>query len=127
MRAGGSIRGVVAACVACVALLGAASSRAALRTVPAYSGTVTAPMYVTAPPGDSRRLFIVTRPGVIYVAVDGVLQSAPYLDISSRVWQSGEAGMASMAFDPGFFDPGSPGHGLFYVYFVQKPSGGQVN
>jgi glucose/arabinose dehydrogenase len=128
MRAGRAIRGGIVTLAACLALLGVAgSAQGALTTQAAFSGSVTQPMYVTAPPGDSHRLFIVTRPGVIYVAVDGVLQSTPYLDIKSRVWQSGEAGMASMAFDPGFSDPLSPGYGHFYVYFVQVPSGSQTN
>src|SRR4051794_27280787 len=95
--------------------------------VPAFSGSVSQPMYVTSPPGDSHRLLIVTRPGVIRVAVDGVLQTAPFLDIHTRVWTSGEAGMASMAFDPGYSNPASPGYGLFYVYFVRPPTGGETN
>jgi len=84
-------------------------------------------MYVTAPAGDSHRLFIVTRPGVIRVAVDGVLQSTPFLDIHARVWTPGEAGMTSMAFDPGYENPASPGYGLFYVYFVALPTAGETN
>src|SRR5918911_4058048 len=112
------IKGLVGTIAVVAALVGAGAAHAALTTVPAFSGSVSAPMYVTAPPGDSHRLFIVTRPGVIRVAVDGVLQSTPFLDIHTRVWQSGEAGMASMAFDPGYSNPASPGYGLFYVYFV---------
>src|SRR4051794_21766990 len=77
-------------------------------------------MYVTSPPGDSHRLFIVTRPGVIRVAFDGVLQATPFLDISSDVYTSGEGGLASMAFDPGYSDSSSPGFGLFYIYYVSN-------
>jgi glucose/arabinose dehydrogenase len=118
---------LITAALAAVFVLGVPAANAGVTTVPAFTGTVTAPMYVTSPPGDSHRLFIVTRPGVIDVAVDGVLQPTPFLDIHQRVWQSGEAGMASMAFDPGFSDAASPGYGRFYVYFVQTPAMGQTN
>jgi glucose/arabinose dehydrogenase len=115
--------------VTTVTFVVAAPANATLSLTPAWSsgGSVSLPMYVTSPPGDPHRLFIVTRPGVIRVAVDGVLQSTPFLDIHTRVWQSGEAGMASMAFDPGYSNPASPGYGLFYVYFVRPPTGGESN
>jgi glucose/arabinose dehydrogenase len=118
----------VTALVIVMALASAAPAQATLSLTPAFSGgSVSQPMFVTAPPGDSHRLFIVTRPGVIRVAVDGVLQSTPFLDISSNVWTTGEAGMLSMAFDPGYLNPAGPGYGLFYVYYVAKPAGGEAN
>src|SRR5204862_6342270 len=100
-----------------VAVLGTApAAHATLSLTPAFGGgSVSQPMYVTSRPGDTHRLFIVTRPGVIRLAVDGVLQSTPFLDIHTRVWTTGEAGMASMAFDPGYSNPASPGYGLVYV------------
>src|SRR5204863_9476604 len=107
--------------IASAALLAAAPAHAGVGLAPPLS--VSQPMYVTSPPGDTHRLFIVTRPGVIRVAVDGVLQPTPFLDISSRVATAGEGGLASLAFDPGYSDPSSAGYQLFYVYFVQKPSG----
>lgn len=125
MRPGTALRGALIALA--VTLAPASSAHASLSLTPAFSGSVSQPMYVTAPPGDTHRLFIVTRPGVIRVAVDGVLQPTPFLDIHTRVWTSGEAGMASMAFDPGYSDPASPGYGLVYVYFVRPPTGGETN
>jgi glucose/arabinose dehydrogenase len=116
------------AVVAVTLFAAAPSADAALSLAPAFTGgSVSQPMYVTSPPGDSHRLFIVSRTGVIRVAVDGVLQPTPFLDIHTRVWTSGEAGMASMAFDPGYSDPASPGYGLVYVYFVRPPTGGESN
>jgi glucose/arabinose dehydrogenase len=70
-----------------------------LRQVP---GTFAQPLYVTAPPGDASRLFVVEKGGVIRVLKDGALLPAPFLDISSRVSSSGEQGLLSMAFDPRF-------------------------
>jgi glucose/arabinose dehydrogenase len=111
--------------VACAGLAAAPAAHAGLTLTPAFTGgAVSAPMYVTSPPGDSHRLFIVTRPGVIRVAVDGVLQSTPFLTIPN-VWQSGEAGLISMAFDPDYENQASAQYGLFYVYYVVPPTGSQ--
>jgi glucose/arabinose dehydrogenase len=118
---------IVATLTTAAVLAVASPAHGSLTLTPAFTGSVSQPMYVTAPPGDSHRLFIVTRPGVIRVAVDGVLQSTPFLDIHARVWTPGEAGMTSMAFDPGYENPASPGYGLFYVYFVALPTAGETN
>ena len=119
---------LIPALVAAVALIAAAPASAEIKLVPAFSGAVSQPMYVTSPPGDTHRLFIVTRPGIIYLAVDGVLQTTPFLDRQNTVWStSGEAAMGSMAFDPGFSNPLSPGYGRFYVYYVARPTGSEVN
>src|SRR5437879_5506441 len=56
-------------------------------------------MDLQAPPGDSR-LFIAERPGRIRVVQGGALQTTPFLDISTRVYTQGEAGLLSFAFDP---------------------------
>src|SRR5205823_1511797 len=74
---------------------------------------VSQPTYVTAAPGDSTRLFVVERPGVIRVAVNGVMQDTDFLDIHTRVSQAGEGGLLSMAFDPNY-----QSNGLFYVYYA---------
>jgi glucose/arabinose dehydrogenase len=117
---------LLSALVVVVALIAAAPAQATFSLTPAFTGSVSQPMYVTSPPGDSHRLFIVTRPGVIRVAVDGVLQTTPFLDIQSRVYTGGEAGLLSMAFDPSYANPASPGYGLFYVYFAAKQVTGET-
>ncbi|HEX4718895.1 MAG TPA: PQQ-dependent sugar dehydrogenase [Thermoleophilaceae bacterium] len=127
MRAGTRLRRLALAFATAATLIAAAPAQATFHLAPAFTGSVSQPMYVTSPPGDSHRLFIVTRPGLIRVAVDGVLQSTPFLDIHTRVWTTGEAGLISMAFDPGYENPASPGYGLFYVYFVQVPGAGESN
>lgn len=122
MRSGGSIKGWIGALAAGVALFVAASAQAGLTLTPAYTASLTAPVnspiYVTAPPGDTSRLFVVERGGRIRVAVDGVMRDTPFLDISSRVQTTGEGGLLSMAFPS---DYGTSGK--FYVYFVQKSDG----
>jgi glucose/arabinose dehydrogenase len=100
----------------------AAPARAALVFEPAYTDSsaspVNAPVYVTAAPGDSSRLFVVERGGRIRIAVNGVIQDTPFLDIHTRVSTSGEAGMLSAAFPA---DYGATGK--FYVYFIQASDG----
>ena len=120
MRGGAAIRALVLAMT--FALLAASPASAGMSLVPAYTDSVAdpvdTPIYVTAPPGDSSRLFVVERGGRIRVAVNGVIQDTPFLDISSRVQTAGEGGLLSMAFAPDYATSGK-----FYVYFVQLSDG----
>ncbi len=70
------------------------------------------PVYVTAPPGDSR-LFAVEQAGRIRIIQNGQLVATPFLDISSRVSSGGERGLLSLAFHPQY-----QSNGFFYVYFT---------
>jgi glucose/arabinose dehydrogenase len=73
------------------------------------------PVYVTAPPGDSDRLFVVERPGTIRIVKNGRVNSTPFLDIRSRVSCCGERGLLSMAFAPDYAQSRR-----FYVYFTEN-------
>ena len=61
-----------------------------------------APVYVTAPPGDTRRIFVVEQGGTIRVMRGGKRLSRPFLDLRSRVISGGEQGLLSMAFAPDY-------------------------
>lgn len=119
-----SRRAALAALVGVLWCAGAAApASASLTLVPAYTDSAVAPVklpiFVTAPPdpGDSR-LFVVERGGRIRVVVNGVVQDTPFLDIRSSVYpRDSESGMLSMAFAPNYSSTG-----LFYVYYVEKPS-----
>src|SRR5215207_5884876 len=76
-------------------------------------GSFDNPVYVTAPPGDRRRVFVVEQGGRIMVVRGGRKLAAPFLDISGRVTAGGEQGLLSMAFAPDYETSG-----LFYVYFT---------
>jgi glucose/arabinose dehydrogenase len=83
-----------------VALAASAPAGAAPRLAPV--GTFTQPVYVTAPPADPHRLFVVERAGVVKVMVDGGAPR-PFLDISGEVDSSGgEEGLLSIAFAPDY-------------------------
>lgn len=72
------------------------------------------PVYVTAPPGDRRRVFVVEQPGRIKVLTDGK-PAGTFLDISSDVGCCGEQGLLSMAFAPDYARSGK-----FYVDYTDQ-------
>ena len=82
-------------------------------------GTFSNPTYVTAPPGDRTRLFVVEQGGTIRVVQRGRKRARPYLDIRDRVQSGGERGLLSMAFAPGYRQ-----NHRFYVYYTNK--GGDI-
>jgi glucose/arabinose dehydrogenase len=84
-----------------------------LEEVTAAAG-LDSPMDLQAPPADPR-LFIAERPGRIRIVKSGTKLTAPFLDISSRVYTGGEAGLLSFAFDPDFGT-----NGFVYVHFVEN-------
>ncbi|MGH2900099.1 MAG: PQQ-dependent sugar dehydrogenase, partial [Solirubrobacteraceae bacterium] len=65
-------------------------------------GRFDSPVYVTAPPGDKRRIFVVEQGGTIRVVRGGKRVSRPFLDIRSKVVSGGEQGLLSLAFAPDY-------------------------
>lgn len=90
----------------------------ALTTVQVASG-LTRPVFVTAPPGDAHRIFIVEqRSGnvgrVRIVNLDtGVLYATPFLSVSG-VSTGSEQGLLGLAFHPAYAE-----NGYFYVNFTR--------
>jgi len=77
-------------------------------------GEFRSPVYLTAPPGDSR-LFIVEQQGRIQIVKNGQKLSTPFLDISDRVRSGGEQGLLSIAFHPEYRS-----NGQFFVNFTDR-------
>jgi hypothetical protein len=105
--------GCIAAIVAALGLaIAAPPAAAALQTL--SIGQFNQPIYLTAPPNDPTRLFVVERAGRIQVISSGVRKQ--FLDISSTVDSSPdtERGLLSMAFAPDYATSG-----LFYVFDVE--------
>ena len=48
-------------------------------------GTFESPTYLTAPPGDTRRVFVVEQRGTIREVLDGRKLAKPFLDIHTQV------------------------------------------
>jgi glucose/arabinose dehydrogenase len=65
-------------------------------------GSFDTPVYVTAPRGERRLLFVVEQGGTIRVLRAGKKLAAPFLDVRSRVIAGGEQGLLSMAFAPDY-------------------------
>jgi hypothetical protein len=70
---------------------------------------------MTAPSGDTARLFIVQQRGLIRIfdVVGGSLRTIPFLNISSLLSTGGEQGLLGMAFDPQY----NSNH-QFYVFYT---------
>jgi hypothetical protein len=82
-------------------------------------GSFSSPVYVTAPPGDASRLFVVEQAGRIRVVKNGRTLAQPFLDIRGDVSSGGERGLLSMAFAPNYSSSGK-----FYVYYTDR--GGNI-
>lgn len=72
------------------------------------------------------RLFAMTRDGRVHVILNGQVSASPFLDISERVGQVGEQGLLGIAFDPEYFNSGSPRAGLFYLHYSERNSGDSI-
>jgi glucose/arabinose dehydrogenase len=93
---------------------------AAAQAVPGLTATRVAtglsqPLFVTAPPGDYNRIFIVQKTGQVQILnlSTGALNATPFLDISARISTVSEQGLLGVAFDPNYSS-----NGKFYLNFV---------
>lgn len=67
---------------------------------------LSSPVFLTAPPGDAERLFVVERGGRVVIIRDGTVLATPFLDIQGLVTSGGERGLLSMAFHPDYAQTG---------------------
>jgi glucose/arabinose dehydrogenase len=84
------------------------------------AGGLADPLFVTAPPGDTR-IFILEQPGRIRIVKDGLLLDTPFLDITDGVEYGGERGLLGLAFHPGYAE-----NGRFFVNYTSRPAGATV-
>ncbi len=91
-----------------------------LRLVPVASG-LASPLYLTAPPGDVQRLFIVEQGGRVRIVQNGALLPTPFLDITDRVASGGEEGLLGLAFHPNY----ATNH-YFYVDYTHTNTAGDT-
>lgn len=91
-----------------VAVVASACSSESEATLPQGTGArleqiasrLSFPLYLTAPPADGHRLFVVEKTGAIRIIKDGTLLPNPFLDISGQVAGGGEQGLLGLAFYP---------------------------
>jgi glucose/arabinose dehydrogenase len=80
------------------------------------------PLYLTAPPGDSARLFVVQKGGAIRVIDHGALFPDPFLDLSAKVSTGGEQGLLGLAFAPDY-----DSSGRFVVHYTDANGNTRVS
>jgi glucose/arabinose dehydrogenase len=78
-------------------------------------GSFDNPVYVTAPPGDRKRIFVVEQGGRVWIVRGGKRLARPFMNIAGRISSGGERGLLSLAFAPDYRSSGR-----FYVYFTAK-------
>jgi hypothetical protein len=78
-------------------------------------GTFSQPVYLTAPPGDTKRLFVVEKGGAIRIIKSGRKLRRPFLSLVGRVTDGEEQGLLSMAFAPDYATSGR-----FYVDYTNR-------
>jgi hypothetical protein len=79
------------------------------------------PVFLTAPPEDFNRFFVVEQGGLIKIldALSGAPRSTPFLDVSGLITSGSigtERGLLGMAFDPDFGPPIN--NRRFYIYYT---------
>ena len=71
------------------------------------------PLFVTSPPGDASRLFVLEQRGVIHIIENGSRLEQPFLDIEAKVRSAGnEQGLLGFAFHPAYET-----NGRFFVHY----------
>jgi glucose/arabinose dehydrogenase len=79
----------------------------------------TAPVCITSPPGETNRLFVCEHGGNIVVITNLATPTRTvFMDLTSRVTLSGEAGLCGLAFHPGYAT-----NGFFYVFYSGQTNG----
>jgi glucose/arabinose dehydrogenase len=73
----------------------------ALGLQPVASG-LNFPLYLTAPPNDVSRLFVVEKGGTIRIISNGAVLATPFLDVSALVSGGPEQGLLCLVFDPNY-------------------------
>jgi glucose/arabinose dehydrogenase len=78
-------------------------------------GSFDSPVFVTSPPGDTSRLFVVEKGGKVRVMRNGKTLGTPFLDVGDKLTTGAEQGLLSMAFAPDYASSG-----LFYVFYTDN-------
>jgi glucose/arabinose dehydrogenase len=86
------------------------------------TANVNRPIFLTAPPGDPTRLFIVEQTGRIRIVKNGSLLSGSFLDLSGQISSTGERGLLGLAFHPQYAQ-----NGVFVVNYTDTNGDTQIS
>jgi len=102
-------------------LAGAVSAQPALAVVRVATG-LSRPVFVTSPPGDLDRLFVIEQhTGLVRIVKRGSLVPNPFLNVSSRILTGSERGLLGIAFDPLYAT-----NGFFYLSYTRAGDGASI-
>jgi glucose/arabinose dehydrogenase len=108
---------VIALAMIAALLTCASTSQAAVQLV--QVGDFAAPTYVTAPPGDGARVFVVERGGTVRIVKNGATLPAPFLDLGANATSvEGERGLLSLAFSLDYATSGR-----FWIFYTAASDG----
>src|SRR3989449_7150349 len=113
VRFGAMVTSGVLACSLEAKMPSGPSPPPAAPTLQVVAQGLTSPLFLTSPPGDSARLFIVQQDGRIRIIRNDTLLPTPFLDIGTRVRAGGEQGLLGLAFHPSYKQ-----NGWFYVDYT---------
>lgn len=101
---------------ATLTILAAYNSGGAEITTVKITGGFSDPLFVTSPPGDSARLFVVEQnTAQIKIIENGTVLPTPFLNINSKAGSGGEQGLLGLAFHPNYSN-----NGYFYVNYTNN-------
>jgi glucose/arabinose dehydrogenase len=98
-----------------------ASVTGPVQLLPAVEHNFSKPLFLTASPDDTDRLFVVEQGGRIFIVTAGQRNSSPFLDISERITSGGERGLLGLAFHPRYSS-----NGRFFVNYTRAQDGATV-
>jgi glucose/arabinose dehydrogenase len=84
-------------------------------------GAFERPVLVTAPPGDTRRVFVVEQTGAVRIVRDDLILPRPFLDLQGEVKLSSEPGLLSIAFAPDYSSSGR-----VYAFYNSTAGNGDI-
>ncbi len=99
-----------------LSIVTAYGTRAVELTTVKVAGGFTEPLFLTSPPGDTARLFVVEQnTAQIKIIKNGVVLGTPFLNIDPKVGSGGERGLLGLAFHPNYAS-----NGYFYVNYTDN-------
>ncbi len=86
------------------------------------AGGFSRPVFVTTPPGDLDRLFVIEQhTGLVRIIKGSTVVATPFLNVFSRILTGSERGLLGMAFDPLYAT-----NGHFYLSYTRAGDGASI-
>lgn len=111
---------IVCVLVSALFAIPASNADATVSTDPIAAG-LSRPIGLTYVPGDSDRVFVVEQTGQIRIIKNDVIQTEPFLDLTTAVACCGERGLLGLAFHPNY-----QSNGFFFVDYTRASDGATV-